>query len=286
MTTRELERIPRALLSIVILTVSARSQCLYPTFTFEGTATNDRLGDSVAGAGDVDGDGVPDLIVGVSMANGPPGRAIIISGSTGLPLHVLTGPYSLPTCCPGFGAVVAGIGDVDGDGKGDVAVGAPTANWGSSNPGGNVHIFSGASGAPLYTISGTGGGGPPAIVYLGRSIAGVGDISGDGLADFLVGASGLAIVCSGATGIVLQTLYGSSITCWPYAGNDGFGNSVAGPGDVNGDGVPDIAVAASWACVSAVGTAGQVRVFSGANWGPLYTLNGSSLDEGFGRSLG
>jgi hypothetical protein len=124
-----------------------------------------------------------------------------------------------------LGFSVAGVGDVNGDRVPDLAVGAP----GDDNQGlqaGSVRVFSGATGAILYTFHGDGAGD-----QLGFSVGAAGDANGDGRADIVAGAdedgtngskAGLARVFSGLDGFVLHTLFGD-------AANDRFGRSVARP---------------------------------------------------------
>ena len=124
----------------------------------------------------------------------------------------------------------------------------------------------------------------------GSSVAGVGDVDGDGLDDFFVGArqqvigpgAGYATVFSGATGLPLPNL---SLT--GLAAGDQFGRAVAGAGDVNGDGVPDLIVGAPLADPGGLSSAGQVTVFSGATGAALpgLTLNGSTPGASFGHSV-
>jgi hypothetical protein len=121
----------------------------------------------VAAAGDVNGDGVPDVLVGTSV-----GRVVILSGANGSELRWHQSGDA------GYGASMSGIGDFDGDGRDDYAIGAPQVNGGN----GRVTVYSGASGAVLLTLDGT-----PGSAF-GSALAGIGDFDGDGRADFVVGA--------------------------------------------------------------------------------------------------
>src|SRR6185295_16995485 len=103
---------------------------------------------------------------------------------------------------------VAGVGDLNGDGKSDFIIGAPYADPGGLTDGGSAYVYSGATGALLYQKDGTALGD-----NFGNAVAGVGDVNGDGVADFMVGAqtadpggifnAGAAFVYSGATGALL-----------------------------------------------------------------------------------
>src|SRR5690242_14058941 len=151
----------------------------------DGEASNDMLGLSVAGAGDVNGDGYADIIVGADHndAGGTDaGRAYVVFGGPGptrLPNWVLTGGSGGGL----FGNSVAGAGDVNGDGYADVIVGAPQA--GGSNRGAAYVFFGGpaADAIPDLALSGE-----QANDRFGASVAGAGDVNGDGYDDVIVGA--------------------------------------------------------------------------------------------------
>jgi hypothetical protein len=147
------------------------------------------FGGSVSGAGDVNGDGYDDIVVGAfkedpgtSPINA--GRAYVFSGATGEVLFSLSSPSEEGMGC--FGWSVSGVGDVDADGCVDIAVGAPNeAPGGSPVYSGHVHVFSGATGSLLSSLRSpyeeTWGG-------FGWSVSGAGDIEDDGHADVIVGA--------------------------------------------------------------------------------------------------
>ena len=149
--------------------------------TFDGDRPNDQFGFSVSGAGDVDGDGKADLIVGARFSdfNGTnSGLARVLSGSDGSILYVLEGdnPNDL------FGSTVSGAGDVNGDGKADLIVGAlQDDNNGIGS--GNARVISGSDGSILYSFDGD----MPNDNF-GVSVSGAGDVNGDGIDDFIVGA--------------------------------------------------------------------------------------------------
>ncbi len=253
-----------------------------PLLTLSGTAPTDYFGADVAGPGDVDGDGVPDLLVGAPVIGFPasfvnPGSARLHSGSTGALLFTFPGPS------PGtrFGSTVAGAGDTDGDGVPDLSAGTgPTIT--SS---GQVGVFSGATGALLLTLPEPGSG-----TQFGRAIASAGDLDGDGSAELIVGApraspgglfyAGTASVFSGATGLALFTFNGASAL-------DTYGSAVGTGGDLNGDGVPDLLVGAESAdeAMLANSGSGAVRVFSGSSGNPLYSFFGGPSAEAVGSAV-
>lgn len=227
-----------------------------------GPRTGAQFGSAVAGVGDVDGDGHTDLIVGASRAEvrgtGAAGRAYLLSGTDGEVLHKFVPPQPRPRGF--FGYSVTGVGDVTGDGTPDVAVGAA----GDSSYVGRVHLFSGASGDRIRRLTSPQ---PLARGFFARSMAGVGDVNGDGTPDLLVGAIGenRAYLFSGADGALLHSLVSSADH------DDHFGH-VAVPGDVTGDAVPDLLIGASTATVADSTGAGRAVLYDGRDATRLRTL--------------
>ncbi|HGY90470.1 MAG TPA: hypothetical protein ENK43_04795 [Planctomycetes bacterium] len=251
-----------------------------PLSQFSGNLTGPHFGIAVAPAGDVDADGVPDLIAGAdfnSTLAPMGGAAFVYSGSTGALLHAFHGQTSSSQ----LGQAVAGVGDVDGDGHADVAVGVPLDDTSGLNAG-EVRVYSGNTGSLLYAIQ---GGSPGA--RLGRSVAGLGDVDGDGVPDLVAGApfedggpamSGAAHVYSGATGALILSLPGDST-------GQQFGRAVAAAGDVNGDGVDDILVGAPFETVSSMPQAGSLRIYSGVDGTLLRTIQGEGPNLRLGWSM-
>ncbi len=195
------------------------------------------LGGAVASAGDVNGDGYADLLVGVAndLANTVYLYLGSASGPNTTPSTTLTGVAGT-----GFGSVVTGAGDLNGDGYADIALGNT-----ADNPAYNaVYVYLGSASGPSTTpITLTD---PPAIVRFGNSVSGGGDLNGDGYADLVVGA-----VEPGPSTDSMYVFLGSAggLALTPTNRGIARGNSnalsVLCAGDVNGDGYADIAVGVS-----------------------------------------
>jgi hypothetical protein len=240
---------------------------------------NERLGYAVAGVGDADGDGVPDYAVGgpgnVGLQVPLPGRVTLFSGATHAVLRNWSGtPDSF------FGADVNGAGDVDGDGMGDVVVGAPRTSV-AGRLAGRVALLSGGTGATLWTRDGLAAGD-----LLGTAVGGLGDLDGDGKPEQGAGArnagpkaGGLAYVLSGADGSVARTLHPSGTAVdfgWFF---------VHDAGDVDGDGVQDVYVA-DFADAWQGPNTGRGYVYSGASGERIRTMNAEASGDGFGVGRG
>ncbi len=247
-------------------------------FKLDGEAANDRSGFSVAAAGDVNSDGLDDLIVGALRAdpNGyASGRSYVVFGKTGgfaspLQLSSLDGTNGFKldgeAAVDYSGASVAAAGDVNGDGLDDLIVGAPGADPNGSSSGRSYVVFGKAGGfaSPLQlsSLDGTDGfklDGEAAGDFSGISVAAAGDVNGDGLDDLIVGAqyadpngerSGRSYVVFGKTGgfaspLQLSSLDGTNgFKLDSEAAGDFSGRSVAAAGDLNGDGLDDMIVGA------------------------------------------
>ncbi|MGF1466419.1 MAG: FG-GAP-like repeat-containing protein [Sandaracinaceae bacterium] len=244
------------------------------------------FGFAIAGAGDVNGDGFADLVVGATQA-GEEGRAYLYLGAaaglTSEPAAILVGPEDADN--RNFGWSVAGAGDVNGDGYGDVLVGA-TGGPSGTPPGGRAHLFFGAAdgleAAPASSLVAPDGRGSG----FGWSVAGVGDLNGDRLADVAVGAP-LVQSSVGRCYVYLGTEAGLALTptrsLRPDEQARGIGESVAGAGDVNGDGYADLLIAADGATYL-----DRARVFlhlggpAGVGVDPATTIAPEPDDRGFG----
>jgi hypothetical protein len=302
--------------------------------TVQGPATGHDFGHGVSSAGDVNGDGYADVLVEGPAAGGSAGGAnLYLGGPTGVSATPI--PLTTSTLTP-----VASVGDVNGDGFGDIAVG----DFWSNHDDGSLTLFLGAPSGPSAptTIIGP-------IMYGGFGYAFTGaDVNGDGYADLLVGAAGetpsLCVYLGSASGVpampsaIITPMTGTGELSYPASefGHDlasadvngdgyadvllghlapgatsgtvylylggpsglspmptmfhlnsgGFGETVAGPGDVNGDGFADVVVGAPFASTGA----GAVFLYLGGPGGlasmPTVSLMAPGTGPGtFGYSI-
>jgi hypothetical protein len=217
--------------------------------------SGDEFGLSVAGAGDVNGDGYDDLVVGArgydAGSKQDAGSAYVFFGG---PWFVGVGAERAEVVLTGseaddrFGAAVAGPGDTDGDGFADVIVGAHLADVGPSTDTGSVLWYFGRSTGVSPTSLQING----AVTgdSFGASLAPAGDINGDGFADVIVGAYlvGPEPNDNGAVSYYLGNATRAAMSAGTITGettpnaDDQFGRAVAGVGDVDGDGFDDTVV--------------------------------------------
>lgn len=251
-----------------------------PLYSWTGSAANENFGQSVSAAGDVNGDGIMDILIGAPGAHliggGDPGSAFVYSGANGAFLRRINGSTSGDK----FGYSVSGGGDLNGDGFGDLIVGQPS--YSSSQ--GAVHAYSGATGSLLWQKTGANTGDS-----LGFSVSNAGDVNADGFDDVIAGTpspangaltgAGFAIVYSGATGAEIHHWFGNK-------GWDGLGVSVAGAGDVDGDGFDDLIVGASGYDIFGVSNAApSAYLYSGRDGNRMQNWHEGVNDDGFGISV-
>ncbi len=220
----------------------------------ESNQAGAQFGVSVSGGGDVNGDGYADVIVGASFSdNGETdgGSAFVYHGGpSGIATTASTTLKSNQTSAS-FGWSVSSAGDVNGDGYADVIVGAPNYDNGQTDEGAAFVYHGAASGVSAtpsavlkYEYS-------SAFAHFGNSVSSAGDVNGDGYADVIVSAPDLTLAFSyeGAVFVYHGSASGVSTTAAARIESDtvdrtsgGFGNSVSGVGDVNGDGYADVIV--------------------------------------------
>jgi len=273
------------------------SASVYPTpdWMAEGDQDSAWFGRTIAGAGDVNNDGYGDLIVGSMLYDGDledEGMALVYHGSpsglTSAPAWMIEGDEEEAE----MGNQVAGAGDVNGDGYGDVIVGS--LYYSSTSNAGKAMVFYGRPGGLATSPDWLGKGENPGDLF-GLAVAGAGDVNGDGYDDVVVGARGYR-VGTDRVGRV-YAYYGSPGGLSPSPGwmatgdqdNSYFGMVVAGAGDVNGDGYDDVLVSAPY-YDDPEHDKGLVYLYAGGPGGlspaPMWVTEGEAAAAAYGFGIG
>jgi len=246
--------------------------------TLTGEGTDNQFGYSVSGAGDLNGDGYDDVIVGAPYYSSGTGRAYVYFGGSSMnntaDVIMTGGTYDC------FGNSVSGTGDLNGDGYDDVIVGAYDYSSGT----GRAHVYFG--GSSMNNTADVTLTGEEAINHFGCSVSGAGDLNGDGYDDVIVGAynysseTGRAYVYFGGSSMdktadVIMTGEGIS---------NAFGCSVSGAGDANSDGYDDVIVGAY---VYSESTGRSYVYFGGSSMNNTadVTMTGAGIGNYFGISV-
>ena len=240
---------------------------------FDGNLDDDDLfGSALAALDDLDGDGAFDLAVGTPGGdeNGPDRGEVWIlfldsEGKVRDELKIAEGDGGFDGNLGDddrFGSAVAAIGDVNGDGITDLAVGAPNGDDGSNNAGAVWILFMRMDGTvddwqKISDDDGRFDGGLDAEDHFGAAVAGMGDLDGDGIPDLVVGAPGgdkggpdrgevwvLFLDSEGRVRDQQRIADGDGGFEGDLADDDSFGSALANVGDLNDDGIPDLAVGA------------------------------------------
>lgn len=251
-----------------------------------GEATGNQYGAGVSTAGDVNGDGFADIIVGAPVHNSQVGKVYVYYGSS-------TGIGGTPWTNMGesalneYGHSVGTAGDVNGDGFSEIAVGA----WNYDDGRGKVYVYDGSALGPAgtpWTMQGENNhSSAMGADVFGDAVGTAGDINSDGYDDFVVGATqygvsrGKVYVFHGST----SGLAGVSWTALGEGDNDYFGAAVGSAGDMNGDGYDDLYIGAP----ENPQTPGRAYVYYGSEGGLAgisWSATGESNGSDFGDAIG
>ncbi|MGA8277155.1 MAG: integrin alpha [Rhodanobacteraceae bacterium] len=264
-------------------------------FRLDGESAGDDSGFSVAGAGDINGDGIDDVVIGAarSDSNGfESGSSYVVFGraddfAASVELVALDGHNGFrltgATAFEESGHSVAGAGDINGDGIDDLVIGAPFADSNGAMSGTSYVVFGRRDGFPasvdLGTLDGNDGfrlDGTSGRYFSGGSVAGAGDINGDGVDDLVIGATYPVVKGDypGSSYVVFGRTSGfpAILDLGTLDGTDGFrldgvkagaqsGYPVAAAGDLNADGIDDLVIGAYLASPNGYASGSSYVVF-------------------------
>ena len=273
-------------------------------FTINGINYADNWGWSVSGAGDINSDGVDDLIIGPNNGDGE--SYVVFGSNTGfsasIELSSIDGSngFQINGIGRSVGYSVSGAGDINGDGIDDLIIGAFLADPNGVLSAGESYVVFGnntgfSASFDLSSLDGSDGFQINGIKYAdlsGYSVGGAGDINGDGIDDLIIGApysspNGESYVVFGS-----NTGFSASIELSSLDGSNGFqingigrlvGYSVSGAGDVNGDGIDDLIIGSPFSSPNGISRAGESYIVFGNTTGFSASFDLSSLDgsDGF-----
>jgi len=217
------------------------------------------FGYSVSSAGDVNGDGYDDIVVGVHRSNlkaYDAGAAFIYHGGPSMDTtstYNIYLEYASTDANAYFGYSVSSAGDINGDGYDDVVVGANSSDLKAPSAGAAFIYYGGSSMQTTSTYD-------VYNVASGLSVSSAGDVNGDGYDDIIIGRAGAFIYWSGRNMDTTSTY--EHYFEYPFPGGGSFGKSVSSAGDVNGDGYDDLIVGAPGSSIKGV-AAGAAFIYHG-----------------------
>jgi hypothetical protein len=238
--------------------------------SIDGEGAGDRFGRRVDSAGDFNGDGFADIVVGAHhWGPNDEGKVYVYAGPNPTSASLLFSVTGSSTSA--LGDDLAGRFDFNNDGYDDIIVGAPFDSTAASFAG-KATVYGGPSGSVLFSVNGA------ANEQLGIGARKLGDVNGDGNDDVIVGTFkngiGRAAVYAGPSGTLLYSKNGET-------SGDRFGSSVNDAGDFNGDGFADFAVSA----VAYSSSKGKVYIYSGADGALLFSAVGQGSGDVFGHAV-
>ncbi|MBK8180906.1 MAG: FG-GAP repeat protein [Planctomycetes bacterium] len=234
----------------------------------QGPTAGAELGYSIAATGDVDGDLIPDVLVGSS------GSGAWVYSASGTLIHTLAAPAQNDR----FGCAVAGLGDLNNDGRGEFAVGASQ----QSSANGYVRVYNGYDKSLRYTLMG-----PSVNSRFGQCVRSMGDLDGDGRRELAVGSpiyygtsggEGLVQIFSGINGGWIRNVPG-------HGSNQYFGSSIDSGADLDADGFDDLIVGEPNARNVQISGAGAACAVSGASGVRLFEVRGTNFYSNLGMSV-